>query len=81
MPSNVGIIIHNSTIEKPIKSKAQVLAVTAILNFENPTCLSANVLIEKGQEDKTEEYIDKLMDEVKGMFDNKLITTDEYHTD
>ena len=58
-----------------------MLSITAVLNFENPTCLSTNVLIEGKSRDDTVNVPKKLVADIKSMFENKLITTDEHHTD
>jgi hypothetical protein len=82
MPANVILnIIEPKPLEKAYKSKSRVLAVTAVLNFEQPTCLSANILIDSGNIEKIEQLPKKLVSEIKSLFSNKLITTDEYHTD
>ena len=55
MPSNVTLnIIDAKTADKAYKSKAEILALTAVLNFENPTCLSTNAIIEKRNIDDAE---------------------------
>ena len=58
-----------------------MLSITAVLNFENPTCLSTNVLIEGRSLDEAENVPKKLVADIKSMFENKFITTDEHHTD
>ncbi len=58
-----------------------MLALTAVLNYENPTCLSTNILIDKGNMEEIENVPKKLIGDIKALNDNKFITTDEHHTD
>ena len=82
MPSNVTLnLIDHKTVDKAYKSKAEILALTAVLNFENPTCLSTNAVIEKKTLVDAENVPKKLVTDIKALFDNKVITTDEHHTD
>jgi hypothetical protein len=48
----LNFIDSSNPIAIPKSSKAEVLALTAVLNYENPTCLQANILIEKGYKEK-----------------------------
>lgn len=61
-------------------SKAQTLLVTVVFKFENTTCLSANVLIEKPNFKKSN-HIQDIINNIKNILDNDLVTVDEHHAD
>jgi len=54
--------------------------VTAILNFEHPTCLQTNVLLDKIGE-SPESIAANLVGQVVELIKNEAVVTDEYHTD
>ncbi|CDW82404.1 rna 3-terminal phosphate cyclase [Stylonychia lemnae] len=78
VPININEI--DLPINTPKYSKAQTLLITAVLNFENPTCLSASILVEKSNL-KKQDHVQVLLQEIKELIQNNLLTTDEYHTD
>jgi hypothetical protein len=50
LPSiELNFIDDSNPISTPKSSKSEVLALTALLKYEHPTCLQANILIERGQ--------------------------------
>ncbi len=82
-PGSYSINFRDS--EAPIikpKCKAQVLAITAILNFEKPTCLQVNVLIDKPDNIKSPETLPvSFVKQIIEVLKNESMVTDEYHTD
>ena len=56
------IFIEDDPIKKSFKTKANTLAVTAVLKYENPTALAPNVLIE-GYKQYTD-YAKELMKDI-----------------
>lgn len=78
---DVAIDFVETQIEKPSYSKAHTLCITAILEFEKPTMLSANVLIEKEAKGEGVEYAKGLMDEIIKLLSNDKVVLDEHHAD
>ncbi len=81
-PAEAELIFHDTDcpISKP-PCKANVLALTAVLRFEQPTCLQANILLDKCDESKGDLLAKELFDQLIPLYENKLLITDEYHTD
>ena len=63
------------------KSRAKTLGVTAVLKFEKPTMLAANVLVEGKGFDENKDYVEDLVTKVNALLSNPLATVDEHHVD
>lgn len=67
-------------ISKP-RCKAEVLAITAVFKFEQPTCLQANILLDRCNESKAETVAKELIEQLLPLYENKVISMDEHHAD
>eukprot|EP00347_Sterkiella_histriomuscorum_P009638 403340443 len=77
---SIKFVESNSPINIPKGSKSQVLLVTAVLNYQNDTCIQAHALIEKSNFRKTN-HVEDFLKDLKQEMSNQLVTMDEYHTD
>ena len=67
-------------IDKPSYSKANTLCITAILDFEKPTMLTANLLLEN-KADLSKDHPNELLQEILKLLKNDKIVLDEHHAD
>lgn len=63
LPGEIKFYEDGNPIAIP-KCKAEIFTVTAVLNYENPTCLSASVLVDKNDPSKFEGRVKSLVEEL-----------------
>ena len=63
LPSTeLNFVDELNPISTPKSSKSEVLVLTALLKYEHPTCLQANILIERGKQEKGDVVAKNLID-------------------